>query len=203
MASLSADINELSLPFLHPAMTLVQASALIGPMLAAPMDQVAAKGRANCNDPAGFNAARPAMLSGARASRSGVRKSNAAFPSSKDKIGQSVLGVCRVALPRTACAPASCSRQPVCRHRLPKNLQSRGLLGVIRSHPIRAAQSDFLSFPCAARVEKPRQEDTCCTRSKPMPDAGQAANDQIFKKIGMGTPIPRHALALLAHQSWL
>lgn len=49
-------VDELSVPFLHPAMTSPQASALIAPMLAARMDQPdtdsAAKGRASGRDPA-------------------------------------------------------------------------------------------------------------------------------------------------------
>lgn len=48
----AAHVEELSVPFLHPAMTSVQASALIAPMLAARMDQAAAKGRASGRDPA-------------------------------------------------------------------------------------------------------------------------------------------------------
>ncbi|WP_207099493.1 non-ribosomal peptide synthetase [Paracoccus shandongensis] len=48
----AAWIEELSVPFLHPAMTSIEASALIAPMLAARMDQAAAKGSASGRDPA-------------------------------------------------------------------------------------------------------------------------------------------------------
>ncbi|MFC3628004.1 amino acid adenylation domain-containing protein [Paracoccus angustae] len=48
----AARVKELSVPFLHPAMTSAEASALIAPMLAGRMDQAAAKGSASGRDPA-------------------------------------------------------------------------------------------------------------------------------------------------------
>ncbi|WP_230312533.1 non-ribosomal peptide synthetase [Paracoccus lichenicola] len=48
----AAHVEELSVPFLHPAMTSAEASALIAPMLATRMDQAAAKGRTSGRDPA-------------------------------------------------------------------------------------------------------------------------------------------------------
>lgn len=48
----AARVEELSVPFLHPSMTSPEASALIAPMLAARMDQAAAKGSASGRDPA-------------------------------------------------------------------------------------------------------------------------------------------------------